>query len=221
MSVNEHIVLHNYFRSSASYRVRIALNLKKLSFNYVSVHLSKHGGEQFAESFKLINAHSLVPVLEDDGKFISQSLAILEYLDERYPETALLPIDINDRAYVRQLALLISCDIHPLNNLRVLKYLTGTLEVSEDQKMAWIHHWIGIGLQGLEKELALTGKHGKFCFGDTPTMADCCLVPQIFSAKRFNVDLTDYPILNRIYAACEEITAFKDAAPSHQPDFEK
>ncbi|QJP99448.1 maleylacetoacetate isomerase [Herbaspirillum rubrisubalbicans] len=219
MSSTERI-LHNYFRSSSSYRVRIALNLKGLPFQYHAVHLNRNGGEQFGAAFQELNAQALVPVLEEEGALISQSLAILEYLDERYPQSPLLPTDPFARAHVRQLANTIACEMHPINNLRVLKYLTGTLGLSEQQKKDWIHHWNRLGLQGLEQQVKVFPWRGRFLCGDTPGLADCCLVPQLFNAQRFEVDLTPYPMLRAIAAACEQLEAFAAAHPARQPDAE-
>lgn len=213
-------VLHNYFRSSSAYRVRIALNLKGLPYDYVPVHLTRNGGEQFAPAFRAKNPHALVPVLNDQGHEIHQSIAMLEYLEEAYPAVPLLPSDLGDRAYVRQLAMLIACEMHPINNLRVLKYLTGTLGLDEAAKTAWIHHWLGLGLAGLESELSASPRRGQFCFGDTPTLADCCLVPQVFNAKRFALDMSPYPTVTAIVDACEAVPAFQAAHPSQQPDAE-
>jgi maleylpyruvate isomerase len=213
-------VLHNYFRSSSAYRVRIALNLKGLDYAYVSVHLNRNGGAQFSADFSELNPQHLVPVLSEAGLDISQSLAIIEYLEEQYPAVPLLPDTPAQRAWVRQLALAISCDIHPLNNLRVLKYLTGPMEQTETAKLAWIAHWTVAGLDALEAELARAPQRGRFCFGDTPTLADCCLVPQLFAAQRFNVDLGPYPTLRAIDAACAQLPAFADAHPARQPDAE-
>lgn len=213
-------VLHNYFRSSSAYRVRIALNLKGLPYDYVAVHLNRNGGEQFRPEYKALNPQGLVPVLSEDGIHVSQSLAILEYLEEKYPDPALLPKSIEDRAYVRQLALAVACEIHPLNNLRVLKFITGSLGLSEDAKMHWIKHWTELGLSALEQEVSRSQKHGRFCFGDTPTMADCCLVPQLFNAQRFSIDLAPYPILVRIDEECRKLPAFESAHPARQPDSE-
>lgn len=211
--------LYTYFRSSAAYRVRIAMNLKGLQADPVYVHLNRNGGEQFGEAYKAVNPQALVPTLVEDGMQLSQSLAIIEYLDEKYPETPLLPKALMDRAYVRQLALGIACDIHPLNNLRVLKYLSATLGVSDDQKNAWIANWITLGLQAVEAELA-RHPQGKFCFGDTPTLADCCLVPQVFSAQRFAVDLSSCPRVLAVFNHCQTLQAFIDAQPARQPDAE-
>ena len=214
------LTLHNYFRSSAAYRVRIAMNLKGLDYDYVPVHLTRDGGMQFKEPYKSLNPQQLVPLLDDDGFQISQSLAIIEYLDEKFPNTRLLPKSPEGRARVRQIALAISCDIHPLQNLRVLKYLTGTLGASEESKTQWIHHWLSEGLAALEADLSRAPTRGRFCFGDTPSMADCALVPQMFSAARFNVDTVPYQTLRAIYAACEAIPAVAAAHPSRQMDAE-
>jgi maleylpyruvate isomerase len=213
-------VLHNYFRSSAAYRVRIAMNLKGLDYEYLSVHLTREGGMQFKENYTSINPQQLVPLLDEDGFHVSQSLAIIEYLDEKYPAIRLMPDSLQGRARVRQLTLAIACDIHPLQNLRVLKYLTGTLSITEDDKAAWIKHWLELGLAALEADLAHAPTRGKFCFGDTPTMADCALVPQMFSASRFNVDTQVYPTLRAIYETCVAVPEIAAAHPSRQPDSE-
>lgn len=212
--------LHGYYRSSASYRVRIALNLKNLDADTASVHLSRNGGEQFQEAFASLNPQHLLPVLETDGAVLTQSLAIIEYLDETRPGLKLLPEDALGRARVRQLAMVSACDIHPLNNLRVLKYLTGTLGVSEEQKNSWYRHWTSLGLAALESELAASLHTGLYCHGDTPTLADCCLLPQIYNARRFNCDLSGYPTILRIVAQCEALPAFQSAHPDVQPDAE-
>jgi maleylpyruvate isomerase len=213
-------ILHNYFRSSSSFRVRIALNLKCLPFDYRAVHLNRNGGEQFGAAFQALNPQALVPVLDDGAGLISQSLAILEYLEERYPQRPLLPPDPAQRAYVRQVAASIACEMHPLNNLRVLKYLSGTLGVSDEQKKAWIHHWNRLGLEALEQQVATSSMRGRFICGDTPGLADCCLVPQLFNARRFEVDLEPYPVLRAIADECEQLDAFRDAHPARQPDAE-
>jgi maleylpyruvate isomerase len=212
--------LFTYFRSSAAYRVRIAMNLKGLVAEQVFVHLTRNGGEQFTEAFKAINPQALVPVLAEAGAQISQSLAIMEYLEEVYPQVPLLPTAPHDRAFVRQLSLGIACDIHPINNLRVLKYLTGPMGVTEANKGLWIAHWITIGLEAIETQLAARNQGARFCYGDTPTMADCCLVPQVFSAQRFNVDMSTCPTVMKVFRNCEKLPAFISAQPSQQPDAE-
>jgi maleylpyruvate isomerase len=212
------VKLYNYFRSSASYRVRIALNLKGLRYEYQSVHLSRGGGEQFSPEFRGMNPQSLVPVLEDGAKRITQSLAIIEYIEDTYPAPPLLPSDPAARARVRELALSIACDVHPLNNLRVLNYLTGELGVSEEAKNRWYQHWVALGLNALEAQIAGSPETGPFCHGDAPGLADCCLVPQLFNARRFKCDLSGYPTLLGIEQRCNALAAFRDAAPEHQPD---
>jgi len=211
--------LHNYFRSSASYRVRIALNLKGLSYEYCSVHLSRNGGEQFSSAFRELNSFSLLPVLEHDGERLAQSLAIIEYLEEVYPAPPLLPHTPPERARVRALALSVACEIHPLNNLRVLGYLSGELGLSSEAKTRWYQHWVTLGLAAFEAEVA-RGPAGRFCHGDVPGLADCCLIPQLFNARRFNCDLSPYPRLLSIEASCSALAAFRDAAPNGQPDAE-
>ena len=210
------IKLYNYFRSSAAYRVRIALNLKALPFEYIPVHLTK--GEQRNEAYLALNAQALVPTLVDDAITLPQSLAIIEYLDERYPRPPLLPATPAERARVRAIALAIACDIHPLNNLRVLQYLTGTLGVSDDAKNAWYRHWIDIGLSALEKQLAGDAATGAYCHGAAPTLADICLVPQLANARRFGIALDAYPTLLRIDANCAQLAPFTAALPQAQPD---
>ncbi|AMM26542.1 maleylacetoacetate isomerase [Variovorax sp. PAMC 28711] len=209
--------LHNYFRSSASYRVRIALNLKGLDFDYLSVHIAR--GEHLAGSYAAISADQLVPLLEDDDQRFSQSLAIIEYLDETRPEPPLLPRDPVGRAHVRALAQSIACEIHPVNNLRVLKYLVRELKLDEAAKNAWYRHWVREGLEAFERQL-LQHPAGIYCWGNTPTLADCCLVPQIFNAQRFECDLGGLPRTMAAYHACMELDAFQRAQPSHCPDAE-
>jgi maleylacetoacetate isomerase len=218
--------LYNYFRSSAAYRVRIALNLKGLSWEHVGVHLVKR--EQRSPEYLKVNPAGLVPALVDETHVITQSLAIMEYLDETRPNaTRLLPADALARAYVRSLALSLACDVHPLNNVRVLSYLKKELGVADMQKDAWIEHWITTGLEAFETTLAREKERshgfapGKFCVGDSPTMADCVLVPQVFSARRFNVDVSKYPLIEAIDAHCSTHDAFKAAHPTQQPDFEQ
>jgi len=217
--------LYSYFRSSAAYRVRIALNLKDLAFETVPVHLLKEGGEQHRPEFRALSSDALVPVLIDesivgDTSALTQSLAIIEYLDEQYPQFPLLPHAPADRAWVRSLALSIACEIHPLNNLRVLRYLVRQLKVSEEDKNAWYRHWCEQGLSALEARLATDQRVGQFCHGDQPGLAECCLVPQIFNAQRFDCDLSNMPTIMRIFNACEELEAFAAAAPARQPDAE-
>ena len=209
--------LHNYFRSSASFRVRIALALKGLAYEYHSVHLAK--GEQFQDAFTQLNSDALVPMLEIDGLRLTQSMAIMEYLDETHPTPALLPTDAAGRARVRALSQAIACEIHPINNLRILKYLSGTLKVDEETKNTWYRHWVDLGLQAFEKQLAHSPA-GAFCHGDTPGMADCVLVPQIFNAQRFKVDLSGFKRTMAVFDACMALPAFQQAQPSACPDFE-
>jgi maleylpyruvate isomerase len=211
--------LYTFFRSSASYRVRIALNLKGLAYEQIPIHLRRAGGEQFAASYKAINPQALVPALEDNGRILTQSLAIIEYLEERYPKPPLLPADPADRALVRSMALVVACEIHPIQNLRVLVHLKNHLQQSEDDLNRWARHWIDLGLTALE-QMTATPKHGKFCFDDTPTLADICLVPQLVNARRFGCDLSAYPTLLQIEKACNALPPFANAAPEKQPDAE-
>jgi maleylpyruvate isomerase len=212
--------LYDYFRSSAAYRVRIALNFKGLTpDDRASVHLRM--GNQRAQDYLALNPQGLVPALEvDDGRVLTQSLAIVEYLNEIQPEPALLPDTPEARARVRAIALSIACEIHPLNNLRVLNYLTGTLGTTDEQKNGWYRYWIDVGFEALERQLARDRETGTYCHGDTPTLADICLVPQLANARRFKIDLTPYPTLTRIEAACNKLPAFALAAPARQPDAE-
>lgn len=212
--------LYTYFRSSAAYRVRIALNLKGLSYESVPVHLLRGGGEQRSADYKGRNPQGLVPFLETETGGVGQSLAILEYLEECYPTPALLPADPLQRAKIRAFALHIACDIHPLNNLRVLQHLTGTLGISEDAKLAWIQRWIADGFRALEDELSRQSHSGPYCFGEQLTFADVCLVPQWFNAERFQCELSTYPRLRAVVDACNEVQAFQLAQPSRQPDAE-
>ena len=209
--------LHNYFRSSASFRVRIALVLKGLKYDYSAVHLAR--GDHKKPPYVNLSADTLVPLLEVDGQQLSQSMAIIEYLDEKHPTPALLPADSIGRAKVRALAQSISCDIHPLNNLRVLKYLVKELKVEDEAKNIWYRHWCREGLVAFEKQLAQLSASG-FCYGNTPTLADCCLVPQIFNAKKFDTDLSSLPRTMAAFDACMALPAFQKAQPSACPDFE-
>ncbi len=211
--------LYDYFRSSAAYRVRIALNLKGQAPQREFVHLRK--GDQRAEEYLALNPQGLVPSLvTDGGDVLTQSLAILEWLDETYPQPPLLPADAAGRARVRAIALSVACDIHPINNLRVLNYLTGTFGVTEAQRNGWYKYWIDVGLEALETRLARERATGRFCHGDTPTIADICLVPQLANARRVAFDFTPYPTVMRIEAACNALAPFTDAAPAKQPDAE-
>jgi len=210
--------LFNYFRSSASFRVRIALALKGLDYDYRSVHLAKN--EQFKESYAAVSASRLVPLLRDGEASVTQSMAIIEYLDETHPEPPLLPREALDRAYVRALSQDIACEIHPLNNLRVLRYLTQEMGVSEENKDRWYRHWVETGLEVVERRLVGEGRAGAFCFGDTPGMADCLLVPQVFNAQRFQARLDHVPTVMRIHEACMKLDAFAKTQPSACPDAE-
>ena len=212
--------LYNYFRSSASFRVRIALNFKGIDYEQVPVHLTRGGGEQLADAFRALNADQLVPVLEDDGRYLTQSLAIIEYLEETHPQPPLLPRAAVERAYVRSLALSIACEIHPLNNLRVLRYLVRDLGVSEAQKDGWYRHWVESGLAAIEARLLAGRRHGRYLLGDAVTLADVLLVPQIFNAQRYECRVDHVPTLMRIFGNCMQLPAFIDAQPSKQPDAE-
>lgn len=212
--------LYTYFRSSAAYRVRIALNLKGLKYDAVPVHLLRGGGEQLQENYIKMNPSGLVPTFQDDFITLTQSMAILEYLEDAYPQVPLMPKDAEGRARVRELAQIVACDIHPVNNLRVLRYLVRDLGLSEEIKTQWYRHWIVSGLGVLEKHLARDPSAGPLCHGYLPTIADCFLVPQVFNAQRNGVDVSVYPNIARINAACVEIPAFVAAHPSNQPDAE-
>jgi maleylacetoacetate isomerase len=209
------VILYGYPMSSASYRVRIALALKDVEVTTITKQLRR--GEQRAKDFLEINPQGFVPVLSlDDGHMIPQSLAIIEYLDEVYPQPPLLPAAPIERARVRALSLLIACDIHPLNNLRVLQYLEGSLGEAQSARDTWYRHWIEAGFEALEEALGRDPARGRFCYGDTPSLADLCLVPQVFNARRYSVDLAPYPRIVAIDAACREIAAFASAAPEKQ-----
>ena len=211
--------LYDYYRSSAAYRVRIALNLKAVAPERASVHLRR--GAQRDDEYLAMNPQGLVPSLVTDaGDVLTQSLAIIEWLEETYPQPALLPSDAAGRARVRSLALAIACDIHPLNNLRVLNYLTGTLGSTDAQRDGWARYWCDVGLEALETRLARESATGAFCHGSAPTIADVCLVPQLANARRVDLDLAPYPTLLRIESACTALPAFAAAAPQRQPDAE-
>src|SRR5512138_334329 len=208
--------LYNYFRSSASYRVRIALALKGLSYDYKPVHLPK--SEHLGESYAAVSASRLVPLLRDGAHTLTQSLAIIEYLDETHPNPPLLPKAPHERARVRALALDVACEIHPLNNLRVLRYLVHDLKVAEADKDRWYRHWVETGLEVLERQLV--AQPSIFCHGSTPTIADCCLVPQIFNAQRFRCRTEHVPNVMRVFDACMKLAAFSKTQPSECPDAE-
>jgi len=213
------VKLYTFFRGSSPFRVRIALKLKSLTYEAAFVHLAK--GEQRRPAYAAVNPQSLLPALVlDDGHVLTQSLAIIEYLDDVYPSPPLLPADAVERARVRAIALQIACEIHPLNNLRVLNYLIGTLGVAKEQKDGWYRYWVDVGFEALEKALARDARTGRYCHGDTPTLADICLVPQIANARRFDIDMSPYPTLTRIEASLNELPAFAAAAPARQPDAE-
>jgi len=210
-------VLHNYFRSSTSYRVRIALALKGIDYDYVAHHLRQ--GDQRAPEFLALNPQGLVPALVwEDGSVLTQSLAICEFIDEVAPEPPLLPADPFGRARVRMLAQMVACDIHPVNNLRILKALRTRYGADDAEVADWFRHWVAETFAPLEKLLAESPRTGTFCHGDQPTLADICLVPQVANNRRFGVDMAPYPAIRRIYASCMEIPAFAEAAPDNQPD---
>ena len=213
--------LYSYFRSSAAYRVRIALEVKGLAYEYVAKHFRRNGGEHRKPDYLAVNPQGLIPALEDDGAVVTQSLAIIEYLEEAYPKTPrLLPASPADRARVRAMAQAIACDVHPLNNLRVLEYLKSQMGQSEDATNLWYRHWIAEGFRALEQSI---GKHtgdGGHCFGEAVTVADACLVPQVYNARRFAVDLAPYPVLVRVSESLESLPAFAKARPEAQPDAE-
>ncbi len=212
--------LYSYFRSSAAYRVRIALNLKGLAYEYAPIHLLRDGGQQLKPDYRELNPDGIVPTFIDGDNVLTQSLAIIEYLDEMHPEPALLPGTPLDRAFVRSVALQIACEIHPVDNLRILKYLKHTLKVGDEAKDTWYRHWLESGFESLEKRLANDSRVGKLCFGDAPTLPDLCLVPQVYNARRFNLDMSRYPTIERIADHAAQIDAFARAAPGQQPDAE-
>ncbi|MFM0616348.1 maleylacetoacetate isomerase [Paraburkholderia nemoris] len=212
--------LYSYFRSSASYRVRIALALKGLPYEYAAVHLLKGGGQQLSPVYRELNPDGLVPTLEDGPQVLTQSLAIIEYLNEMYPEPPLLPAAPADRAYVRSVALQVACEIHPIANLRVLQYLKRRFGISDEQKSEWYQHWIVSGFSSLESRLNSERRVGDFVFGSTPTIADLCLVPQIWNARRFEIPLSRYPIICRLTSNAMKLDAFLQAEPAVQPDAE-
>jgi maleylpyruvate isomerase len=215
------LTLYEYFRSSSSFRTRIALNLKGLEYRHVPVHLRRNGGEQFSEDYRRLNPQQLVPTLVDDaGNAIAQSLAIIEYLEETHPQPALLPHGPLGRARVRSLAQFIACEMHPLNNLRVLLYLRRELGQDDDGIQRWIHTWLEQGFEGLEGMLSRSADTGHCCHGDHPTLADVCLVPQVANAQRFDFDVSRYATVWRIHDHCMSLEAFEQAKPANQPDAE-
>jgi maleylacetoacetate isomerase len=208
--------LYTFFRSSAAFRVRIAMNCKGLAYEPVGVSLAKAEHQQ--PGYKAVNAQGLVPTLEDGGRLLSQSLAIIEYLDEAHGGPRLLPADPIDRHYVRAFSQIIACEIHPLNNLRTLKHIRKAYALDEAGVNAWYRHWIAEGFAMMENFLGREKRHGKHCFRDQVTMADCCLVPQVFNAQRYECDLTPYPTVMRLHEACMKLDAFVRATPAQQPD---
>jgi len=208
--------LYGYWRSSAAYRVRIALHLKGLAFQTTSVHLVKDGGQQHQQEYVQLNPSHLVPTLIDGDLVLNQSIAIIEYLNEKYPQVPLYPSNIDIKAKVRALALDVACEIHPVNNLRVQQYLVDELQITEPQKLAWVHHWMAIGFTAIEKQLISTS--GEYCFGDNITLADICLVPQVYNALRFKLPMHDYPLISEIVARCNKLDAFIKALPENQQD---
>jgi maleylpyruvate isomerase len=212
--------LYDYYRSSAAFRVRIALNIKGLPYEQRPLHLTRNGGDQNSDTYRALNPQGLVPALTDEGELFTQSLAIVEYLEDKHPQPPIMPWHPNDRAYVRSIALQIACDIHPLNNLRVLGYLKDELKISDAQRTEWMHHWLHAGLAALERRIANDPHTGRYCFGETVTMADVFLVPQIYNARRFKLPLDAYPTLVRIADEASRLDAFRKAEPQNQPDAE-
>ncbi len=216
--MSEQLQLYSYWRSSAAYRVRIGLNLKGLPYETIPVHLVRDGGEQHGAAFREANPQGLVPVLRHGSRVMRQSLAILEYLDETWPSPPLLPMLSRDRVRVRGLAHTVACDIHPLNNLRVLQYFENTWSVPQPVREGWIQHWVESGFEAVEAILVDHPATGQFCEGSTPTLADCCLIPQVYNARRFGIDMARYPTISRIEEACLQMPAFDAARPERQPD---
>ncbi len=216
--VAEQLQLYSYWRSSAAYRVRIGLNLKGLPYETISVHLVRDGGEQHAEGYREINPQELVPVLKHGDRIMRQSVAILEYLDETWPAPALLPATSRDRQRVRAIAQAVACDIHPLNNLRVLQYFDREWNVPQPERDEWVRHWVISGFAAVEQMLTDHPATGDFCEGSIPGLADCCLIPQVYNARRFGVDIGQFPTIARIDKACLALPAFDAARPERQPD---
>ena len=218
MSTDSPLTLYDYWRSSACYRVRIALHLKGLTYQQKPVHLVRNGGEQHSAGYRQINPQESVPVLVDGVRVIRQSLAIIEYLEETHTDTPLLPATPRDRAHVRTLALMVACDIHPLNNLRVMQYLEREGDLDTAARERWMRHWMEEGFRAFEATLATSDATGTCCHGDTPTLADACLIPQVYNARRFGVDMSPFPIIGRVDAHCLTLPAFEAARPENQPD---
>ena len=216
--IHDKLKLYSYWRSSAAYRVRIALNLKRLHYDIVPVHLVEGGGQQRTPEYLALNPQALLPTLMHGHRIFRQSLAIIEYLDETWPDPSLLPAVTRDRARVRAIAQAIACDVHPLNNLRVLQHFENAWNVPGAEREEWVRHWNREGFAAVELMLAEHLSTGTFCDGDTPGMADCCLIPQVYNARRFSVDLSPYPTVRRIYDACMKLPAFDTARPELQPD---
>lgn len=212
------IKLYSYWRSSACYRVRIALNLKGLPFQTAAVHLVRNGGEQHSEAFKVLNPQEMIPVLMHGGRMLRQSMAIIDYLDEIWSTNLLVPSIARDRQRVRAIAEMIACDIHPLGNLRVLQYLEDRFGADQAQRDEWSRHWIRSGFHAVEKVLEGNPSTGAYCEGDVPTLADCCLIPQAYNAVRFGIDLAEFPLIQRINQTCLALPAFDNARPEKQPD---
>ena len=212
------LVLYSYWRSSAAFRVRIALNLKGLHYETRAIHLLREGGEQHSPAYAALNPQELVPTLLDGERVLTQSMAILEYLDETRPQPSLLPADAAGRARVRALAQVVACDIHPIGNLRVLQWIGSQFHADDEQKSVWMRHWVSTGLHALETMLTSSKDTGRYCHGDTPGLADACLVPQVYNARRWKVPLGDYPTILRIDATCATLDAFHNAMPEQQPD---
>lgn len=216
--MSEQLQLYSYWRSTAAYRVRIGLNLKGLPYETIPVHLVRDGGQQNSADFREANPQGLVPVLRHGNRVMRQSLAILEYLDETWPSPPLLPVLSRDRQRVRALAHTVACDIHPLNNLRVLQYFENTWSVPQPEREGWIQHWIEDGFVAMEAMLADHPSTGPYCEGSAPTVADCCLIPQVYNARRFGIDLSRFPTITGIEQACLALPAFDAARPERQPD---
>ncbi|WP_448568728.1 maleylacetoacetate isomerase [Thalassotalea ganghwensis] len=208
--------LYGYWRSSAAYRVRIALHMKGVEFESIPVHLVKDGGEQHQADYVALNPTHLVPTLVDGDITLNQSLAILDYIEDKYPEQSIYPTETNQKFLAKALAYDVACEIHPVNNLRVQQYLANELSVSDEQKLAWTHHWMALGFSAIEQKLSDTA--GKYCFGDQVTIADICLIPQVYNAKRFNLDMSAYPLITAIVENCNQLPAFIKALPENQGD---